>query len=57
VVIFPPEKDTAEGGKHEGEISEILEKPVSKADQVRDALAFDSDELEASPIAHVGEAM
>lgn len=56
-MIFPPEKDTAEGGKHEGEISEILEKPVSKADQVRDALAFDSDELEASPIAHVGEAM
>jgi septum formation protein len=34
VVIFPPEKDTAEGGKHEGEISEILEKPVSRADQV-----------------------
>jgi septum formation protein len=34
VVIFPPEKDTAEGGKHEGEISEILEKPISRADQV-----------------------
>jgi septum formation protein len=40
VVIFPPEKDTAEGGKHEGEISEILEKPVSRADQVSDASSF-----------------
>ena len=35
VVIFPPERDTAEGGKHEGEISEILEKPISRADQAR----------------------
>jgi septum formation protein len=33
VVIFPPERDTAEGGKHEGEVSEILEKPISREDQ------------------------
>ena len=33
VVIFPPERDTAEGGKHEGEVSEILEKPISRQDQ------------------------
>jgi hypothetical protein len=60
VVIFPPEKDTAEGGKHEGEISEILEKPVSRADQVRDALPLFrvySNRSEAGPIAHVGKAV
>jgi hypothetical protein len=33
VVIFPPEGDTAEGGKHEGEVPEILEKPISREDQ------------------------
>jgi septum formation protein len=34
VVIFPPEKDTAEGGEAHGETSEILEKPLSRDDQV-----------------------
>jgi septum formation protein len=34
VVIFPPEKDTAEGGDAHGETSEILEKPLSKHEQV-----------------------
>ncbi|GFZ42878.1 hypothetical protein JCM24511_00596 [Saitozyma sp. JCM 24511] len=35
VVIFPPEKDTAEGGDAHGETSEILEKPLSKHEQAR----------------------
>ncbi|RXK38823.1 septum formation protein Maf [Tremella mesenterica] len=35
VVIFPPEADTRPGGISQGETSEILEKPVSKADQTR----------------------
>lgn len=35
VVIFPPEKDTAEGGIAHGEHSEILEKPPNKAEQAR----------------------
>ncbi|EJT46125.1 hypothetical protein A1Q1_05336 [Trichosporon asahii var. asahii CBS 2479] len=35
VVIFPPEKDTAEGGKYHGEHSEILEKPINKEEQLR----------------------
>jgi septum formation protein len=35
VVIFPPERDTAEGGKAHGETSEILEKPLSRDEQVR----------------------
>lgn len=34
MVIFPPEKDTAEGGDAHGETSEILEKPLSKHEQV-----------------------
>ncbi|WVQ73889.1 septum formation protein Maf [Cryptococcus sp. DSM 104548] len=35
VVVFPPEKDTAEGGDAHGEVSEILEKPVNKDDQAK----------------------
>ncbi|WRT65427.1 septum formation protein Maf [Kwoniella shivajii] len=35
VVIFPPEKDTAEGGQYHGEISEVLEKPINKNEQTR----------------------
>ncbi|BEJ11275.1 hypothetical protein CspHIS471_0106970 [Cutaneotrichosporon sp. HIS471] len=35
VVIFPPEKETAEGGSAHGETSEILEKPLNKAEQFR----------------------
>ncbi|TXT11028.1 hypothetical protein VHUM_01779 [Vanrija humicola] len=35
VVIFPPEKDTAEGGVAHGEHSEILEKPPNKHEQLR----------------------
>nr|XP_018264365.1 septum formation protein Maf [Kwoniella dejecticola CBS 10117]OBR86523.1 septum formation protein Maf [Kwoniella dejecticola CBS 10117] len=35
VVIFPPEKDTAEGGQFHGEISEVLEKPINKDEQAR----------------------
>lgn len=34
VVVFPPEKDTAEGGSAHGEVSEILEKPINKDEQV-----------------------
>lgn len=34
VVIFPPEKETAEGGSAHGETSEILEKPLNRAEQV-----------------------
>ena len=34
VVIFPPEKDTVDGGIAHGETSEVLEKPLSKQDQV-----------------------
>jgi hypothetical protein len=34
VVIFPPEKDTRPGGLYEGEISEIMEKPANKHEQV-----------------------
>lgn len=34
VVIFPPERDTREGGSAHGETSEILEKPISRDDQV-----------------------
>ncbi|BEJ03547.1 hypothetical protein CcaverHIS641_0107220 [Cutaneotrichosporon cavernicola] len=33
VVIFPPEKETAEGGSAHGETSEILEKPLNRAEQ------------------------
>lgn len=33
VVIFPPEKDTAEGGISAGQTSEILEKPLNKEEQ------------------------
>lgn len=33
-MIFPPEQETAAGGIAHGEISEILEKPFSKAEQV-----------------------
>lgn len=35
VVIFPPEKDSAEGGISAGEVSEILEKPLNKEEQYR----------------------
>nr|XP_019049948.1 septum formation protein Maf [Kwoniella bestiolae CBS 10118]OCF28878.1 septum formation protein Maf [Kwoniella bestiolae CBS 10118] len=35
VVIFPPEKDTVEGGEYHGEISEVLEKPINKHEQIR----------------------
>lgn len=35
VVVFPPEKDTAEGGPAHGEVSEILEKPINKDEQAR----------------------
>nr|XP_019012400.1 septum formation protein Maf [Kwoniella pini CBS 10737]OCF51181.1 septum formation protein Maf [Kwoniella pini CBS 10737] len=35
VVIFPPEKDTIEGGQYHGEISEVLEKPINKDEQAR----------------------
>ncbi|KIR31232.1 septum formation protein Maf [Cryptococcus deuterogattii 99/473] len=35
VVVFPPEKDTAEGGSAHGEVSEILEKPINKDEQAR----------------------
>ncbi|KAK8861326.1 septum formation protein Maf [Kwoniella newhampshirensis] len=35
VVIFPPEKDTAEGGSAHGEVSEVLEKPINKEDQAK----------------------
>ncbi|WWC98889.1 septum formation protein Maf [Kwoniella sp. B9012] len=35
VVIFPPEKDTVEGGQYHGEISEVLEKPINKHEQIR----------------------
>ncbi|CAD6582013.1 MAG: hypothetical protein TREMPRED_003155 [Tremellales sp. Tagirdzhanova-0007] len=35
VVIFPPERDTVEGGVFHGEMSEIFEKPISKVDQLR----------------------
>ena len=38
VVIFPPEKDTQDGGDAHGEVSEILEKPFSKQEQVRSSL-------------------
>lgn len=34
VVIFPPEKDTKEGGEYAGEHSEILEKPANKDEQL-----------------------
>ena len=34
VVIFPPEKETVDGGISQGEVSEILEKPISKDEQV-----------------------
>ena len=60
VVIFPPEKDTAEGGKHEGEISEILEKPVSRADQVGRLMRLlwsVAHQAETGPIPHVRKAM
>lgn len=33
-MVFPPEKDTAEGGPAHGEVSEILEKPINKDEQV-----------------------
>lgn len=54
VVIFPPERDTAEGGKHEGEVSEILEKPISRQDQVGLDIdpKEDTDCIETRPIAH-----
>lgn len=35
VVIFPPEHETAEGGIAHGEVSEVLEKPFSRDEQVR----------------------
>ena len=35
VVVFPPEKDTSEGGVSYGQVSEILEKPISKDEQLR----------------------
>ncbi|WVQ94321.1 septum formation protein Maf [Kwoniella sp. CBS 9459] len=35
VVIFPPEKETVDGGIHQGETSEVLEKPLNKAEQAR----------------------
>lgn len=34
-MIFPPERETVEGGVSHGEVSEILEKPISKNEQVR----------------------
>lgn len=34
VVIYPPEKDTREGGDAQGETSEILEKPLNREEQV-----------------------
>ena len=34
VVIFPPERDTVEGGEAHGEVSEILEKPINRDEQV-----------------------
>ena len=54
VVIFPPERDTAEGGKHEGEVSEILEKPISRQDQASLGIdpKKDTDCTETRPIAH-----
>lgn len=53
VVIFPPERDTAEGGKHEGEVSEILEKPISRQDQAGLDINSkkDTDCAETRPIA------
>ncbi|WVR04072.1 septum formation protein Maf [Kwoniella sp. DSM 27419] len=35
VVIFPPEKDTADGGQYQGETSEVLEKPINRDEQTR----------------------
>ncbi|WVO17937.1 septum formation protein Maf [Cryptococcus depauperatus] len=35
VVVFPPEKDTEEGGAAHGEISEILEKPINNDEQAK----------------------
>ncbi|KAK1920810.1 inosine triphosphate pyrophosphatase-like protein [Papiliotrema laurentii] len=35
VVIFPPEKETREGGRYHGEVSEIMEKPVNKDEQTK----------------------
>jgi septum formation protein len=35
VVIFPPERDTADGERAHGETSEILEKPINEEEQVR----------------------
>ncbi|ORY25250.1 inosine triphosphate pyrophosphatase-like protein [Naematelia encephala] len=40
VVIFPPEKDTQENGAAHGEISEILEKPINKDEQIRALLSM-----------------
>ncbi len=34
-MIFPPEKETTEGGVSQGEVSELLEKPTSKDEQMR----------------------
>ena len=38
VVIFPPERETVEGGESHGEVSEIFEKPIAKVEQVRSNL-------------------
>lgn len=44
-MIFPPEKDTIDGGIAQGETSEILEKPLSKEDQVSASTADDAGKL------------
>ncbi|KAE8540763.1 hypothetical protein D1P53_003127 [Cryptococcus gattii VGV] len=42
ISVFPPEKDTAEGGSAHGEVSEILEKPINKDEQVSQSLLLDA---------------
>ncbi|KAK4685448.1 hypothetical protein P7C73_g4703, partial [Tremellales sp. Uapishka_1] len=46
VVVFPPESETREGGASHGEHSEILEKPLSKAEQMRSLLAMSGRKCE-----------
>jgi septum formation protein len=53
VVIFPPEKETAEGGSAHGETSEILEKPLNRAEQVS-LLPFYTDSSSAFLILCLG---
>ncbi|WVQ83550.1 septum formation protein Maf [Cryptococcus sp. DSM 104549] len=46
VVIFPPEKDTVEGGVAHGEVSEVLEKPINKDEQAKNLALMAGRECE-----------